>query len=425
MTMHPRFAALFGTAFVTLSLTACTAPNEEGTVPSSTPASSSAASGADASNAASTDTAAPSAAAAAGEIKPGSTLRVISHDSFKLSDGMLERFEQQTGVKVERVEAGDAGEMLSRLILTKKAPIADVVFGLDNSMLPRAQREDLLVSYRSPAEAQVPPKYQLGDLLNTVDYGVVALNYDRAAWKKTGLALPTDLAQLAKPEYAGKVVVPSPSTSSPGLAFLLATVNELGEEGAWAWWKEAKANGLKIVSGWNDAYYTEFTRAGGNYPIVLSYATSPAAEVFYAEGYDPAKRPAESPTANLLLPGLLHRHDLRGRDAAFATELVGGTLRWLGSYDAVLDQLAARPPDPAVRDALRLGTHQLLGMRVPDHAAVASTVELVRARIGHRPAGFVNALLRRVARHDLAEWMELLDAQVHWRGIALHARLRC
>ncbi len=114
--------------------------------------------------------------------------------------------------------------------------------------------------------------------------------------------------------------------------------------------------------------------------------------------------------ANLALARLLRERDLAGRDAAFATELVGGTLRGQGSYDAVIDHLAGRPPDPAVRDALRLGCHQLLGMRVPDHAGVASTVELVRARVGHRPAGFVNAVMRRVAARDLDAWLSLLDA---------------
>ena len=100
----------------------------------------------------------------------------------------------------------------------------------------------------------------------------------------------------------------------------------------------------------------------------------------------------------------------RGRDAAFVTELVGGTLRGQGSYDAVIDHVAGRAPDPAVRDALRLGAHQLLAMRVPDHAAVTSTVELVRERVGHKPAGFTNALMRRIAERDLDDWMDLLDA---------------
>jgi 16S rRNA (cytosine967-C5)-methyltransferase len=120
----------------------------------------------------------------------------------------------------------------------------------------------------------------------------------------------------------------------------------------------------------------------------------------------------EDAYANLALPQLLRERRIEGRDAAFVTELVGGTLRGRGSYDAIIDHLAGRPPDPAVRDALRLGAHQVLAMRVPDHAAVASTVELVRERIGHKPAGFANALMRRIAERDLRAWMDLLRAPV-------------
>jgi 16S rRNA (cytosine967-C5)-methyltransferase len=116
--------------------------------------------------------------------------------------------------------------------------------------------------------------------------------------------------------------------------------------------------------------------------------------------------------ANLVLSQLLRERGIEGRDAAFATELVGGTLRGQGTYDAVVDHLAGRRPDPGVRDALRLGAHQVLAMRVPDHAAVASTVELVRTRVGHKPAGFANALMRRIAAQSLGEWMTTLDAPV-------------
>ena len=118
----------------------------------------------------------------------------------------------------------------------------------------------------------------------------------------------------------------------------------------------------------------------------------------------------EDAYANLVLPRLLRERGITGRDAAFVTELVGGTLRGQGSYDAVIDHLAGRSPDPGVRDALRLGAHQLLGMRVPDHAAVTSTVELVRNRVGHKPAGFTNALMRRISERDLPTWLDDLDA---------------
>ena len=110
--------------------------------------------------------------------------------------------------------------------------------------------------------------------------------------------------------------------------------------------------------------------------------------------------------ANLELSRLLRERGLSGRDAALATELVGGTLRLQGSYDDILDRLVKGKLDPPVRDALRLGTHQLLSMRVPTHAAVATTVDLVKQQIGHRPAGLVNAVLRKVSAKSLAEWLD-------------------
>lgn len=116
----------------------------------------------------------------------------------------------------------------------------------------------------------------------------------------------------------------------------------------------------------------------------------------------------EDAYTNLVLPPVLRSRNLSGRDAAFATELVSGTIRGQGTYDAVISANVNRPlakVDPAVLDALRLGTHQILAMRVPSHAAVGTTVDLVRERIGHGPAGFVNAVLRRIAAHDLSGWV--------------------
>lgn len=111
---------------------------------------------------------------------------------------------------------------------------------------------------------------------------------------------------------------------------------------------------------------------------------------------------------NLVLPPMLRARQITDRDAAFATELVSGTIRRQGTYDAVVAGCVDRPlakVDGAVLDALRLGAHQILGMRVPAHAAVGTTVDLVRDRIGHGPAGFVNAVLRKVSAHDLAGWV--------------------
>jgi 16S rRNA (cytosine967-C5)-methyltransferase len=120
--------------------------------------------------------------------------------------------------------------------------------------------------------------------------------------------------------------------------------------------------------------------------------------------------------ANLELARALRDRRVTGRDAALATELVSGTLRRQGTYDAVLAALVHRPVDAPVRDALRLGTHQLLSMRIPAHAAVATSVSLVRDRVGHRVAGFVNAVLRKVAERDLEAWLDLVQADLATRS---------
>ncbi|QFP78217.1 thiamine ABC transporter substrate-binding protein [Deinococcus sp. AJ005] len=241
----------------------------------------------------------------AGAASAQTTLTVITHDSFDVDKKLVASFENANNAKVRFVKGGDAGELLNRLILTRRAPLADVVYGLDNSLISRAKQFDLLEPYKSPELAKVPAAYRLDDagLLNTVDYGYVALNYDREYFQKAGLALPKSLDDLKTPQYAKLTVVASPATSSPGLAFMLATVNHYGEAGAWAWWRDARLNGLKVTRGWSDAYNKEFSRNGGRYPIVLSYASSPAAEVFYADNYDAKKLPAQAPTANLFLPG--------------------------------------------------------------------------------------------------------------------------
>jgi 16S rRNA (cytosine967-C5)-methyltransferase len=137
-------------------------------------------------------------------------------------------------------------------------------------------------------------------------------------------------------------------------------------------------------------------------------------------GLDPARLAAfdvlksvrvDKAYANLVLPAVIGHYGLQGRDAAFATELASGSIRLRGTYDAVIAACADRPlskVEAKVLDALRLGCHQLLSMRVPDHAAINTTVDLVRSRVGPGAAGFANAVLRRVAEHDLAEWIGLV-----------------
>ncbi len=120
---------------------------------------------------------------------------------------------------------------------------------------------------------------------------------------------------------------------------------------------------------------------------------------------------AEDAYANLVLPARIRHHGLDKRDAGFATELSYGALRGQGTYDAILARCVDRPLDqldPAVLDALRIGTHQLLAMRVPAHAALDQTVGLARAVIGAGPSALINAVLRKVAARSLDEWLDLL-----------------
>ena len=229
-------------------------------------------------------------------------LRVLVHGSFALPKPLLAQFEADAGVKLAIVKGGDAGEMLNRLILTRARPIADVVYGIDNTLLLRARAAGVLDPYDGPAARRVSTAALSAEVV-PVDYGYVTLNYDRAWFAKhPAVPLPTSLDDLARPAWRNLLVVQNPATSSPGLAFLLATIAGLGEEAAFDWWARMRSNGVKVAKGWSEAYYTEFTRGGGTRPLVVSYASSPAAEVFYSKD-----ALAEAPTGSLQLQGGVFR----------------------------------------------------------------------------------------------------------------------
>ncbi|MDP3376142.1 MAG: thiamine ABC transporter substrate-binding protein [Hydrogenophaga sp.] len=250
------------------------------------------------------------ATATLAQTAPATPLRVLTHSSFDLPKELLAQFEKDAGVKLQIVKAGDAGEMVNKLILTRAKPLADVVFGIDNTLLPRAQAANVLDAYSGPA-AQRAAAAGMGEDAGPsgvvagvvpVDVGYVTLNIDKAWFAQNKLALPTSLQDLTLPAYRKLLVVQNPATSSPGQAFLWATIAGLGEQAAFDWWASMRANGVKVSKGWTEAYYTDFTRNGGTRPIVVSYASSPAAEVFYAK-----EKLSESPTANLFLKGGVFR----------------------------------------------------------------------------------------------------------------------
>ena len=223
-------------------------------------------------------------------------LRVMTHSSFSLPKERIAEFEKQSGAKLAIIKGGDAGEMLNKLILTRANPVADVVYGIDNTLIGKANAAGVL----EPTSSKVGRNVAAASLPGAVaiDYGYVTLNIDKAWFANSKLPLPATLDDLTRPAYKNLLVVENPATSSPGLAFLLATIAGKGEEGAFQWWGKLRDNGLKVAKGWSEAYYTDFTRNGGARPIVVSYATSPAAEVFYSK-----EKLAESPTANLALKG--------------------------------------------------------------------------------------------------------------------------
>ena len=236
-------------------------------------------------------------------------LTVMTHDSFSVSQEVISAFETANNIKVNFVKGGDTGATLNRLILESlsgSTPSADVFFGLDNTFFSRALDENILEPYDAPQLAQIPAQFKLDpeNRVLPVDYGDVCINYDKAWFEQNALPLPTSLAELADPQYANLLVVENPATSSPGLAFMLATIAEFGEDGWLDWWQAMKANGVVITSDWETAYYTNFSGSSGRgaQPMVVSYASSPAAEFIYAE-----TELSESPTASLVEAGMCWR----------------------------------------------------------------------------------------------------------------------
>jgi thiamine transport system substrate-binding protein len=220
------------------------------------------------------------AASGDGSTGTGGTITLVTHDSFHLSDGLLEQFEQETGLTVQQVAPGDGGALVNQLVLTKDTPLGDVVYGIDNTFASRAISEGVLEPYTStvPAAADAA-QYAVDDSgsLTAIDLGDVCLNVDHAWFTANGVPEPTSLEDLTQPAYRDLTVVTNAATSSPGLAFLLATIGAFGEDGWQDYWTALQANGLKVVEGWSDAYYTDFSGGGGggSRPIALSYASSP------------------------------------------------------------------------------------------------------------------------------------------------------
>jgi thiamine transport system substrate-binding protein len=239
----------------------------------------------------------PTAAAAAA--KRSTTITLVTHDSFAVSNTVLTAFTKRTGITVKLLPSGDAGAALNQVILTKSNPIGDVFFGVDNTYLSRALDAGVFSKYAPSALASVPEEYQLdaSHRLTPIDHGDVCINYDKQWFADKKLDVPTTLADLTRPAYEGLLVVENPATSSPGLAFQLATIAKFGDDGWRDYWSKLRANDVKVDDGWESAYDGDFTQGAnqGSYPLVVSYASSPPAAVYYSK-----PQPTTSPIGTML-----------------------------------------------------------------------------------------------------------------------------
>lgn len=224
---------------------------------------------------------------------------LATHESWNMDEEVMREFTEQTGYRVKVEATGDAGALTNRLVLTKGSPIADVVFGVDNTFASRAVEEEVFEAHTpadQPASASMfeLPDEAGADALTPVDFGDVCVNVDDVWFEQNDVEPPETLEDLTEDTYRDLFVTPGATTSSPGLAFLLATIAEFGEDGWQEYWEDLMANGTRITSGWTDAYTVDFTAGGGggDRPIVLSYASSPPFTIPEGE---------EEPTTSALL----------------------------------------------------------------------------------------------------------------------------
>ena len=238
--------------------------------------------------------------------RQGRTLTIMTHDSFAVSESIAVAFEAENNVTLRFLVSGDTGEAVNKAVLAAGNPLADVFYGVDNTFLSRALEAEIFEPYDSPLLEQIPDAFELDPTHNAlpVDYGDVCLNYDRAYFADRGLEPPGSLEDLLRPEYRGLLVVENPATSSPGLAFLLATIGHFGEERYLEFWQGLRGNDVLVVNDWETAYRTEFSGSSGRgpRPIVVSYGSSPPFEVMFSP-----QPPTEAPTAAVVSDGSCFR----------------------------------------------------------------------------------------------------------------------
>lgn len=231
------------------------------------------------------------------------TITVVTHDSFAISKQLLREFERSSGIDVRILRSGDAGETVNAAILTKDHPLGDVLFGVDTTFLSRALDAGIFATYRPAVLDTIEPGLIAGThgKVAPVDRGDVCVNFDAEWFAARDIAVPTSIDDLTDPAYRGLLVVENPATSSPGLAFLLTTIDRYGD--GWRdYWQQLRDNGVEVVNGWESAYNGSFSAGGGggDRPLVVSYASSPAAAVVYAEPDPSEAAPDRAPIGTIL-----------------------------------------------------------------------------------------------------------------------------
>ena len=304
-------------------------------------------------------------------------VRVVAHESFALSEDVLDAFTSETGIEVELLLGEDAGSVVNQAVITRDNPQGDVLFGIDTTFLTRGLDADLFDAYESPALDGVPAGLRVDDQhrVTPIDVGDVCVNYDRAFFEADGAPpLPETLADLADPAYRDLLVVQDPAASSPGLAFLAGTMAEFGDDGWEQYWSDLRANGVTVADDWTDAYYGRFSGGAtseGDKPLVVSYASSPPAEVVFS---DP---PLEEPPTGVIegtcvrqveYAGVLANADHPDAARAFVDFLLSDAVQAdvpLSMFvfpavegtplPEVFEQFAARPAEPVTVDPFAFG----------------------------------------------------------------------
>lgn len=257
---------------------------------------------------------------------------LMTHDSFAVSDELLDVFQSETGIDIKLLPAGDAGSMINQAVLTADNPLADVIFGVDNNLLSRAMQAEVFEPYESPLLTAVPDDLQVDSRVTPIDFGDVCINWDKEYFGATDLPPPRTLLDLADPDYRGLLVVENPGTSSPGLAFLYSTIARFGETGDYTWidyWTDLRDNDVLVTSGWEEAYYSYYTAAStGDRPLVVSYASSPPFEVIFAE------EPIDEPLSGVMTDGCFRQIEYAG--------IVSGT-EVRAAAEQVIDFLLSTP----------------------------------------------------------------------------------